>query len=95
MHLKNSDIASLSDSESSTLDSVGVKSKDSTSRVVERNETQDQALQLNAPIGIGGFVEVDHLVIMDNKAVNRSIQVNHAVSQDNFDKIMAARLAGF
>lgn len=95
MHLKNSDIASLSDSENSTLESVGVKSKDSTSRVVERNETKDQALQLNAPIGIGGFVEVDHLVIMDNKAVNRSIQVNHAVSQDNFDKILAARLGGF
>lgn len=59
--------------------------------MVERNEANDEALQLNAPIGIGGFVEVDHLVINDNKALKQSIQVNHAVSQDNFDKIMAAR----
>lgn len=67
----------------------------STSRTVDRNETTDDALQVNAPIGIGGFVEVDHLVITNNKALKKSIQVNHAVSQDNFDKILAARLATF
>lgn len=64
-----------------------------TSRRVEWNEANDQALQVNAPIGIGGFTEVDHLVIINNKALKKAVQVNHAVSQDNFDKIMAARLA--
>lgn len=67
----------------------------STSRRVERNETKDQSLQVNGPIGVGGFVEVDDLVIADNKAHHFSIQVNHAVSQDNFDKLMNARLASW
>lgn len=67
----------------------------STSRRVERNETKDQSFQVNAPIGVGGFVEVDHLVIVDNKALHTSIQVNHAVSQDNFDRLMDARLASW
>lgn len=64
-----------------------------TSRRVERNTTKNQAIQVNAPIGVGGFVEVDHLVIIDNEAFEKSIQVNHAVSLDIFDKILAARPA--
>lgn len=93
VHLKDSDIASLSDHEGSLMGSDNTLLAGSTSRRVERNETKDQSFQINAPIGIGGFVEVDHLNILDNKALHTSIQVNHAVSQDNFDRLMNARLA--
>lgn len=90
IYLKDSDIASLSGSDDSlSLDDEDTLVAGTTSRRVERNETQDVAMQLNAPIGVGGFVEVDHLVIVDNKAINKSLQVNHAVSQDNFEKLLA------
>lgn len=92
IHLKDADIASLSDTDSS-MTVFEEDSARSTSRTVDRNEATDFALQLNAPIGIGGFVEVDHLIITENRALKKSIQVNHAVSQDNFDKIMAARFS--
>lgn len=92
IHLKDSDIASLSDSDTSSVTEVEDLSK-STSRVVDNNKATDDAFQLNGPIGIGGFVEVDHLVITNNTALKKAIQVNHAVSQNNFDKLLAARLS--
>lgn len=91
MRLRDSDIASLSDGDSTLVDGAG--DTKSTSRTVDNNIADDFALQLNAPIGTEGFVEVDHLVITNNKALKDAYQVNHAVSQDNFDKLMAARLA--
>lgn len=91
IRLKDSEIASLSD-----IDNSSVKENDhypagTTSRMVDKNETGEQALQVNGPLGIGGFVEVDHLTITNNKARETSIQVNHGVSQDNFDRMLAAR----
>ncbi|KAJ4393890.1 hypothetical protein N0V93_003106 [Gnomoniopsis smithogilvyi] len=95
VHLKDAELASLSDSEGSSMGCDSTMLAGSTSRRVERNESKDKSFQLNGPIGIGGYVEVDNLVIVDNKALHSSIQVNHAVSQDNFDKLMTARLASW
>lgn len=65
-----------------------------TSRIVLNNITQGQALQINGPIGEEGWREVAKLEIRDNKAENKSIQVNHAISADVFAQLLAARNAG-
>lgn len=93
MRLRDSDIASLTDGESTLVDESGDSPNKSTSRKVDNNIADDWALQFNAPIGTEGFREVDHLVITNNKALKEAIQVNHAVSQGNFEMLMAARLA--
>jgi hypothetical protein len=66
----------------------------STSRIVINNITEGQALQINGPIGESGWREVVHLEIKNNRAGNQSIQVNHAISEENFQRLLAARIAG-
>jgi hypothetical protein len=66
----------------------------STSRIVINNMTEGQALQINGPVGESGWKEVVQLEIRDNRAANKSIQVNHAISEDIFDRLLAARVAG-
>jgi hypothetical protein len=63
-----------------------------TSRIVVENLTIEQALQINGPIGEDGWMEASHLVIKQNKASGSSIQVNHAISKDDFQALLAARL---
>lgn len=64
-----------------------------TSRIVLDNTTKDQALQINGPIGEKGWWEVSHLEIKNNVATNRSIMVNHSISFDVLNALLAARAA--
>ncbi|KAI3394131.1 hypothetical protein diail_3184 [Diaporthe ilicicola] len=92
VRLKDSDIASLTDNDSTVVDNQGNAPKNGTSLTVDNNLADDRALQLNAPIGTEGFLKVDHVTIINNRALKEAYQVNHAVSQANFDKILEARL---
>ncbi|KAH7357567.1 hypothetical protein BKA66DRAFT_538414 [Pyrenochaeta sp. MPI-SDFR-AT-0127] len=53
-----------------------------TSRITINNFTEQQALQMNGPVGEKGWREVSHLEIRNNKANGRSIQINHGISED-------------
>ncbi|CCD50210.1 hypothetical protein BcDW1_9815 [Botrytis cinerea BcDW1] len=57
-------------------------------RIVLKNVTREQALQINGPIGEKGWREVSQLEIRDNEAAGSGIQVNHAVSEDVFLKLL-------
>jgi len=61
------------------------------SRIVIDNMTEDQALQINGPIGVEGWREVSHLEIRDNKAAGNSIQLNHGTSMEVFGRVLAAQ----
>ncbi|TGO37888.1 hypothetical protein BHYA_0086g00030 [Botrytis hyacinthi] len=60
-------------------------------RIVSRNVAREQALQINAPIGEKGWREAFQIEIQDNEATGSSIQINHAISEDLFDKLLAHR----
>lgn len=62
-----------------------------TARIVLDNITEEQALQINGPIGEKGWWEVSQLEIRNNRAIGRSIQVNHGTSTEVFDRLLAAR----
>ena len=93
--LSDADIACLSDEVASPTGDADAAAKPAanapTSRIVIDNSTQEQALQINGPIGEKGWWEVSHLEIRNNKAVGRSIQVNHGTSMDVFERLLAAR----
>ncbi|KAF5876587.1 uncharacterized protein Bfra_002992 [Botrytis fragariae] len=61
------------------------------SRVVLKNVTRDQALQINGSIGEKGWREVSQLEIRDNEATGNGLQVNHAISEDMFFQLLAHR----
>jgi hypothetical protein len=96
--LSDSDIACLSNDKPAPLHAAAAAPEPaanrSTSRIVINNITEGQALQINGPVGESGWKEVVQLEIRDNSAANKSIQVNHAISEDVFDRLLAARVAG-
>jgi len=93
--LSDGDIACLSNEVASIAGDANAAPKpaanDPTSRIVIENLTEGQALQVNGPIGEKGWREVSHLEIRNNKAIGMSIQVNHAVSEEVFERMLAAR----
>ncbi|TGO54989.1 hypothetical protein BCON_0098g00110 [Botryotinia convoluta] len=60
-------------------------------RIVVKNVVREQALQINAPIGEKGWREAVQLEIRDNEAAGNSIQINHAISEDLFNRLLAHR----
>lgn len=60
-------------------------------RPVLENVTKEQALQTNGPVGEKGWREVSQLEIRSNTADGRSIQLNHGISTDAFDRLLATR----
>ncbi|KAI9730889.1 MAG: hypothetical protein M1834_005607 [Cirrosporium novae-zelandiae] len=62
-----------------------------TSRTVLNNSTEGQALQINGAVGEKGWWEVKHLTIKDNKAIEESIQINHGISMDVFNRLLGSR----
>ncbi|KAF7857810.1 uncharacterized protein EAF02_011177 [Botrytis sinoallii] len=60
-------------------------------RIVSNNVAREQALQINAPIGEKGWREAFQLKIRDNEAAGNSIQINHAISEDLFNRLLAHR----
>jgi hypothetical protein len=49
--------------------------------------TQDQAVQVNGPIGEDLWKDISRLEIRDNRALGRSIQINYATTQDNLKEV--------
>ncbi|KAL9119463.1 MAG: hypothetical protein Q9187_003984 [Circinaria calcarea] len=95
--LSDGDIAWLTDEVAFLTGDADTASKPAanglTSRIVIDNSTEEQALQINGPIGEKGWWEVSHLEIRRNKAIGRSIQVNHSMSMDAFERLLAVRAA--
>jgi hypothetical protein len=53
-----------------------------TERVIVGNMTQDQAIQINGPLGKDLWKNVIRLEIRDNKAFGKSVQINHATTME-------------
>lgn len=80
-------LSSMPDVKTSPKSEVGK----ATARIVVDNITEDQALQINGPIGKKGWREVSQLEIRNNRAIGRSMQVNHGTSMEVFKSLMNAR----
>lgn len=95
MTLNDNDIL-LFNEETAAATSEGGASFESTpasasSRIIIDNITEQQALQINGPIGEQGWREVSYLRIETNRASGRSIQVNHGMSTGMFMQMLEAR----
>lgn len=55
------------------------------------NITEEQALQINGPVGKDVWEKISHLEIRRNKASGNSTQVNYPITMEVFDRLMAAR----
>ncbi|KAF7928949.1 uncharacterized protein EAE97_009791 [Botrytis byssoidea] len=84
VHIRSEDLSSRTDGNVKDAGQVS-------SRVVLKNVTRDQALQINGPIGEKGWREVSQLEIRDNEAAGNGLQVNHAISEDLFMQLLAHR----
>jgi hypothetical protein len=73
----DSENETLTDDESSTGSSDGKPKPTKTERIIIGNYTQDQALQLNGPIGKDLWAHISRIKICGNRAVGQSIQVNY------------------
>ena len=71
------DVDSSSDSGSDSPVSDGIAK---TERIVLQNTTRDQALQINCAIGEDMWKDIDRVVIKRNRAGDKSMQVNYAMS---------------
>ncbi|KAF2640902.1 hypothetical protein P280DRAFT_480369 [Massarina eburnea CBS 473.64] len=89
--LFNRESTSLTADTDATLESA---TRSTTSRIVVGNVTEEQALQINGPIGEEGWWEVSHLKIRNNRASGKSIQINHGMSMDIFEQLLRARTTG-
>jgi hypothetical protein len=63
-------------------------------RIIVDNLTEEQALQINGPVGEDMWRKVSHLEIKRNKASGNSTQLNYPVNMEVFKQVMAARGAG-
>ncbi|KAH7327748.1 hypothetical protein B0I35DRAFT_403215 [Stachybotrys elegans] len=62
------------------------------SSLVQNNLTEDQAIQINGPIGGADWTEASRVRIESNKSVHGSIMVNHAMSMEAFQALLARRV---
>lgn len=60
-------------------------------RLVVGNLTEDQAIQINGPIGRDGWVEVSRVEIHNNTSAGESTMINHAISMDAFKALLEQR----
>jgi hypothetical protein len=86
--LFNHEVASLTADEGTGLE---FGTNNVTSRIVVDNVTEEQALQINGPVGEKGWWEASHVMIRNNQASGNSIQVNHGMSMDVFEQLLKAR----
>ncbi|TGO69373.1 hypothetical protein BELL_0777g00010 [Botrytis elliptica] len=84
VHIKSDELSLRTDGDAKDAGRVS-------SRVVLKNVSRDQALQINGPIGEKGWREVSQLEIRDNEAAGNGLQVNHAISEDMFIQLLAHR----
>ncbi|RAK72390.1 uncharacterized protein BO72DRAFT_463071 [Aspergillus fijiensis CBS 313.89] len=70
----------------------GSSSSSSTERIIENNLTQQQALQINGPVGEDRWKSISRLVIRQNKATGTSTQVNYPVSASIFYVLLVNHL---
>ena len=60
-------------------------------RIVVDNVTEDQAFQINGPVGKQEWYQISHLTIKDNKATGQSIQINDEISAELFTILLQSR----
>ncbi|KAF7912335.1 uncharacterized protein EAF01_001356 [Botrytis porri] len=84
VHIKSEELSLRTDKDGKQAGPVS-------SRNVMRNVTRDQALQINGPIGEKGWREVSQLEIIENEAAGNGLQINHAISEDMFIRLLAQR----
>lgn len=65
-------------------------SKPPISRLVFENRATDRAIQINGPVGESGWREAVDLEIRENVAAADSIQVNHAISKEILELLLAS-----
>lgn len=88
MHVKNGALSATKKDGDVVLGNVEEGGQVS-SRIVLNNVVREQALQINGPVGEKGWREAFQLEVRDNQAAGNSIQVNHAISEDMFNKLLA------
>jgi len=74
-----------------TLTSADIASlcgEETSSRIVVDNVTEDQALQINGPVGKREWYQVSHLAIKSNKASGQSMQINDGLSTEAFTLLL-------
>ncbi|KFY97525.1 hypothetical protein V498_02017 [Pseudogymnoascus sp. VKM F-4517 (FW-2822)] len=84
--LTNEDIASLRH-EGGSEDLI----KTPSTRIVIDNMTGGQAMQINGPVGVQEWYRVSHLEIKNNKATEKSIQINDGISTEAFSLLLQHR----
>ena len=68
-------------SENDTLvDDSGLSPSNRTERIVARNAVRNQAAQINAPVEIDIWKDVNRLVIEDNVAEGQGLQINYGTT---------------
>lgn len=76
-------------SEDGTLfDDSGFSPHNRTERIVVRNTARNQAAQINAPVEIDIWKDVDRLVIEDNVAEDQALQINYGTTFEITSKLM-------
>ncbi|PYI17757.1 hypothetical protein BO99DRAFT_414081 [Aspergillus violaceofuscus CBS 115571] len=61
-------------------------------RIIENNLTQQQALQINGPVGEDRWKSISRLVVRQNRATGTSTQVNYPVSASTFYVLLVNHL---
>ena len=57
-------------------------------RIILRNTSRHQALQINAAVGEDIWEKIDRIVIKDNVAEGQSVQINHANNLETTLKLL-------
>lgn len=76
-----SDSSSDSSSDETLIDGAEARSRKlpvETERIIQQNTARHQAAQVNAPVDIDLWKDVNRLVISDNVAEGQSLQLNYA-----------------
>jgi len=81
----------VSDADMTALGLKGPK----TTRIIENNLTNFQALQINGPVGEDIWKSISHLEVRNNKAGLNSAQVNYPVSRSIFFTLLADHLVKY
>jgi len=94
VEINNSDLARLNSEMTSTVSNTQSATKSpkspSLSQIILDNVTLEQALQINGSVG-GKIWQNIRIEIRGNKASGQSTQVNHTISDEAFDRMVAAR----
>jgi DNA phosphorothioation-dependent restriction protein DptG len=76
------------DDGTATLNEQDIASLGGSTKIVLDNLTEDQAMQINGPVGKQEWHQVSHLEIKNNKATGNSVQINDGMSSEAFAMLL-------